>query len=116
MFRWLPQIAMLSIAVSPGIATAQLAMVTDDAPMRHDYPVDGTSDPTLDELVRRLDAQEQELSYLRQVIGTGSTIAPCLPNDGVDGPNGTGNSQTKAVSELKVECNFRTRNEESAVL
>ncbi len=75
--------ALLAFAVIPGIAAAQQPMVMDVVAVRHDNPVDGASDATLDELGRRVDAQEQELSYLRQRVGAGSTNAPCPTCDEV---------------------------------
>jgi hypothetical protein len=85
MFRSLRVMAILSVGVTPGIAAAQLPVSTHAARVGQDNPVIGASDATLDELVRRLDAQEQELSCLRQAVGTGSTIAPCPPSDNGDG-------------------------------
>lgn len=72
-------IAIIAIALFPNIAAAQPPIVSDATPVRHGSRVNGTSEPSLDELVRRLDAQEQELSYLRQAVGTDSTISPTPP-------------------------------------
>lgn len=81
MFRLLQLIAILAIALHPSIAAAQSPMVMEADVGGHDNPVETASDAKLDVLVRRLDAQDRELSSLRQLVGVNTDRASSPTSD-----------------------------------
>ncbi len=85
MFRLLHGIVLLVLAMPSGIAAAQLPMVTDSDAARQDDPVEIASDAKLDELFRRLDAQDRELGYLRQLVGADPDGAISPASAGTEG-------------------------------
>ena len=94
MFRLPVLIAILAIAALPRISAAQSSPLMDSDVTRPDDTLDASPDARMDELVRRLNEQEAELSELRQSLANDSAASQNRAN-----PNG-GATQQPSISLL----------------